>query len=187
MTFASSVVEDTVILGSVKGANAPFPPFDVSTFVPQLFWLLVCFLLLYICLAYVFVPRLFSIFEKRKNLIAKLLSETEIFQHLAQKALSSAEKTVFDAKSKYQVISKKALEQGSTWLDSKKKSLDQDISTTIKETQDKMNKEKKEIYSKIDSLTEELGHQIYQKITGLPADRKIIENALSNLPNTRKR
>ena len=50
------------------GGNV-FPPFDKTTFPSQLFWLAFTFVILYLLMARVALPRIAAIIEKRKGQI----------------------------------------------------------------------------------------------------------------------
>ena len=64
----------------VPGGHTVFPPFDTQQFPSQLFWLSVTFLLLYVIVAKVALPRIGSIFEERSKRIGDDLAEAQRFK-----------------------------------------------------------------------------------------------------------
>jgi F-type H+-transporting ATPase subunit b len=82
------------------GATGGFPPFDASTFVPQLFWLAITFTFLYVMLARVALPRIAQVIEDRRDRIADDLDAAEQHRQEANVALSAYDKVLADARGK---------------------------------------------------------------------------------------
>ena len=57
-----------------------FPPFDKSTFPSQLIWLSVTFVLLYVLMAKMALPRIASILQERRKRVDDDLSEAQRFK-----------------------------------------------------------------------------------------------------------
>jgi F-type H+-transporting ATPase subunit b len=64
----------------VSGGHTVFPPFDAQHFPSRLFWLSITFILLYVIVARVALPRIGSIFEERNKRISEDLAEAERFK-----------------------------------------------------------------------------------------------------------
>ena len=56
------------------------PQFNFATFVPQIFWLIVSFLLMLILMKCIIVPRLSGIAEARKHYIENYIKKAEKLQ-----------------------------------------------------------------------------------------------------------
>jgi F-type H+-transporting ATPase subunit b len=67
--------ETTTAHTEAPGGHGSFPPFDRETFPSQLFWLVVCFVLLYLITARLVQPRVAGIMDSRKNRISGDLAE----------------------------------------------------------------------------------------------------------------
>ena len=74
------------------GVGDAFPPFDVSTFTSQLVWLAIAFVLLYVLLSRVILPKLGGIIEQRKNRIVSDLDEAAKMKSDADEALVEMDK-----------------------------------------------------------------------------------------------
>jgi F-type H+-transporting ATPase subunit b len=61
----------------VPKGHGVFPPFDKSTFPSQLFWLSVTFVLLYLLMARVALPRIASILGERRKHVDDHLAEAQ--------------------------------------------------------------------------------------------------------------
>ena len=77
-----------------------FPPFDSSTFVGQLFWLVIFFGALYWLMSKVALPRVASILEERKDRVARDLADAAAAKTKAEGAMTAYEKSLADARGK---------------------------------------------------------------------------------------
>ena len=82
----------------VPEGHGVFPPFDTSTFPSQLLWLSVIFVLLYVLMARVALPRIASIVQQRRKHIDDDLSEAQRFKEQSEAAIAAHEKALADAR-----------------------------------------------------------------------------------------
>lgn len=93
------------------GGHNSFPPFQTQNFPSQLVWLVLCFLLLYVLMAKVALPRIGSIFAVRSKRIADDLEAAQRSKEQSDAAQSAYEKALADARSRAQAIANKTREQ----------------------------------------------------------------------------
>lgn len=74
------------------------PQLDPSSFSTQLFWLTVCFVMLYLVLARFVLPRIHNVLEARKNRLDDDLGAAARAKDQAEAAKVSYEKALMDAK-----------------------------------------------------------------------------------------
>ena len=82
----------------------PFPPFMKETFASQLLWLAVFFVLLYVLMAKVALPRVGSILQARRDRIAADLAEAQAHKEESEAAMAAYEKALADARNRAQAI-----------------------------------------------------------------------------------
>ncbi|MBO88701.1 MAG: F0F1 ATP synthase subunit B' [Rickettsiales bacterium] len=80
------------------------PQLDISTYPPQLFWLLITFLALYLVVWKVALPRIVDVRETRQRRIEDDLGKAETLRSEAQALLASLEKSHADAAAEAQGI-----------------------------------------------------------------------------------
>ena len=78
------------------------PQLEVSTYVSQIFWLIVCFSFLYYLLSRKALPRVAEILETRADRIRNDLDEAQRFRKEAEDAMSSYQAVMAEAQSKAQ-------------------------------------------------------------------------------------
>ena len=88
----------------VPEGHGVFPPFDKSTFPSQLVSLSVTFVLLYVLMARVALPRIASILEERRKHVADDLAEAQRFKEQSDAAIVGHEQALADARAHAQTI-----------------------------------------------------------------------------------
>src|SRR5215813_11299900 len=92
--------ESTTAHTEAPGGHGVFPPFDRETFPSQLFWLAICFVLLYLITARLVQPRVSGILDGRKKQVAGDLAEASRFKSESEHAMAAYEKALADARTR---------------------------------------------------------------------------------------
>src|SRR5215212_3604374 len=88
----------------VPSGHRTFPPFEKETFASQLVWLGLTFVLLYVLMAKVALPRIGSILEIRKKRITDDLMAAKRLKEQSDAANAAYGKEINDARSRAQVV-----------------------------------------------------------------------------------
>src|ERR1700688_2284186 len=88
-----------------------FPPFQAEHFPSQLAWVAVSFVLLYVLMTKVALPRIGAIFAERRKRIVDDLKAAQGFKEQSDAALAAYETEVTDARSCAQAIAAEPREQ----------------------------------------------------------------------------
>jgi len=78
------------------------PQLDIATFAPQLVWLAITFIALYLVMALVGLPRVGGILEKRRGKISSDLDKAQRMKAEAEAVIAAYEKALAEARSKAQ-------------------------------------------------------------------------------------
>ncbi len=84
--------------------HSAFPPFQSEHFPSQLAWLAVTFVLLYVLMAKIALPRIGSIFAERSRVIGDDLKAAEGLKQRSDAAHAAYEKSLADARTRAQAI-----------------------------------------------------------------------------------
>ena len=90
---------------------AGLPQLDSSTYVPQLIWLAISFLILYLLMARVALPRISQVLEERQHRIENNLERAEKLKAEADEAKEGYEKSLADARAEAQEVFRLAAER----------------------------------------------------------------------------
>ena len=74
------------------------PQFNAATFPSQLFWLVVTFVLLYIFIAFLILPRIRNNIRLRKNKISNDIERTELLKEQIEKTVKEYDTKINEAK-----------------------------------------------------------------------------------------
>jgi F-type H+-transporting ATPase subunit b len=91
--------------------HRPFPPFESQHFPSQLFWLALTFLLLYVLMSRIALPRIGAIFAERSKRIADDLAAAQKFKERSEAADAAYLKSLADARARAQGIANKTRER----------------------------------------------------------------------------
>src|SRR5262245_53914195 len=95
----------------VPKGHGVFPPFDSQTFPSQLLWLSVIFVLLYVLMAKVALPRIASIIEERRKHVEDDLAEAQRFKEQSDAVIAAHERALADARAHAQTIINDRIQQ----------------------------------------------------------------------------
>ena len=87
-----------VALGGAPAHAAGLPQLDFATFPPQLIWLAITFVVLYVMMARVALPRISQVLEERQNKIEGNLKKAETLKKEAEAAAGAYEKALDEAR-----------------------------------------------------------------------------------------
>ena len=118
------------------------PQLDFSTFLPQIFWLLISLSFLYIVLSRYALPRVSDVIEERKDIIAQDIDSAKEYSEESEKAIEELNLKLSEAKVNSQNLINKSLQGIKEDNEIKKSSLIKEINNEILEAESKI-KEKK--------------------------------------------
>jgi F-type H+-transporting ATPase subunit b len=102
---------ETVAHTQVPGEKHTFPPFDSQHFPSQVFWLALSFILLYVLMSRIALPRIGSIFAERSKRISDDLAAANRFKEQSEAANAAYQKSLADARARAQGIAAETREQ----------------------------------------------------------------------------
>jgi F-type H+-transporting ATPase subunit b len=104
-----------------------FPPFQTENFPSQLVWLTLSFVLLYVLMAKVALPRIGSIFEERSKRIADDIGAAQRFKEQSDAAHAAYEKALADARARAQAIANATREREAAAAEETNKRLEAEL------------------------------------------------------------
>ena len=151
------------------------PQFDLTTYSSQIFWLGICFAILYTCVSKIILPRITNIIKERSNsidgdnAIAKDLNEKiESLEDLI-KTLKKTASTNYQ--NKLDEASKEASFKRSKAIETLKEKIDQDTAKSRQE----IKKFVETTFAQSESLTKDLEKQIKEKLFGKDLAQKLTQ------------
>jgi len=176
---AENTVDNTIAeVGHESAPKSGMPQLDISTFSSQLFWLAIAFVLFYLIVSRLIVPRISGVLENRANNIAADLAAAEKAAGEAAEAKKLYEKLSADARFSAQAEFAQAQAKIKTQQDAKFAETDKIIHARLAEAEVKLQNTRKEMQEKLAPLAQELAQDLVQKISGVAADAASVSAAL---------
>ena len=142
------------------------PQFNSETFPSQLFWLIITFLLLYLCMNFLVLPRIRNNIRLRKNKIANDLERSELLKDQIEKIMLDYESKVLHAKNQATENTKNAFEKASHEFNLQLDTVKKRIIQKINKAENEVKEYKKNIENEVSSVSMNLSSSILEKVIG---------------------
>ena len=160
--------------------GAVFPPFDFTTFVPQLFWLAVTFTILYVVLARVALPRIAAVLEERRDKIADDLDKAEELRREAEASLAAYEKAIADARANAARIVGDARADIKAESDARLAEVEAEITGLVSAAEERISATKTAAISEMRGVAVEIASDITTRLLGSAPPQTVVEQAVDS-------
>ena len=149
-----------------KTGHAEFPPFQTKTFASQLFWLVIAFVLLYVLMSKIALPRVASIIEGRKKKIEDDLAEAGNLKTQSDETMAAYEKALADARVRAHAVVIEEREKQAFEAAARRKGLEDELNRKIIESEDTIAAAKQAAMSNVGTIAEEAARAIVERLIG---------------------
>jgi F-type H+-transporting ATPase subunit b len=156
-----------------------FPPFDSTTFAPQLIWLVLIFGALYLLMSRLALPRIENILETRRERIADDLDSAADMQQKAKDAGVAYETTLANARASAQTTAQQMRDNLAADAAAKRKTLEEELNTKLATAERSIAATKTQAMSSVGDIATTAAADIVAHLTGKPADAKAIAAAIA--------
>lgn len=142
------------------------PQLATETFAGQLFWLAVTFVLLYVLLAFVVIPRIQRVLETRRAQISGDLAAAVLAREAADKALTAYEAAVADARTRGRTLADEARAKVKAESEAARHAADDKLNADLAAADQRIAATKTEALSHVRAVAAETAAEIVQRLTG---------------------
>lgn len=142
------------------------PQLDISTYAPQLVWLVITFGFLYLLMARSLLPRVGEVIEERQDRIDDDLETAEKVKEESQKLEETYEHLLTDARKEASDYLKGEREKVEQKLAGRRKKMEAEIADRVAKAEERIAKAKKEALGDLDAMSADACVAIYAKLTG---------------------
>jgi F-type H+-transporting ATPase subunit b len=161
-------------------AKGHFPPFQQDTFASQLFWLVICFGLLYLLMSRVALPRMGSIFKARSASIEGDLAEASRLKSGAEAAMVAYEKSLAEARGRAQTIGNETRERLNAEADKNRKALEEALNGKLAQAESTIAATKAQAMSSVRSIAADAAGAIVTRLIGASPAAGAVSDAVDN-------
>jgi F-type H+-transporting ATPase subunit b len=142
------------------------PQLDVGTFAPQLIWLAIVFIVLYIVMARRVLPRIGNVLGERRDRIEGDLSDAEQFKRDAEKALADYEEKMAEARSKAQATVRATQDKVSAEIEARQSELGEKLAKRGAEAAREIERAKADALSHVREVASDAAGAIVERLIG---------------------
>lgn len=158
----------------VPSEHGAFPPFQRETFASQLVWLTVTFVLLYVLMSKVALPRIGSILAERSKHIADDLAAAQRFKEQSDAAHAAYEKALADARSRAQGIANATRERQAAEAEATNKRLEAQLHERLAAAEQSIAATRTSAMGNVGTIAAETASAIVERLIGkAPADHEV--------------
>lgn len=146
------------------------PQLDITTFTPQLVWLAITFIALYILLATLVMPRIGRVLAIRKDRIEGTLARAQVLKNEAEAARDGYDKALADARAKATSDVSAVLERTKAEINGKLEAQAQALMTKARAAEDNLGQAREKALSSVGDMAVEIAKAAAEKLLGASVD-----------------
>jgi F-type H+-transporting ATPase subunit b len=148
-------------------AKSGFPPFQRETFATQLFWLALCFLVLYLLVARIGLPRIGSIIEQRRGRVAGDLAEASRLKGEADEAFAAYDKALADTRAQAQAEASGTRDRLNAEAEQRRKVLEGELNAKLSAAEQQIAKTQNAAMANVRGIAIETAGAIVARLIGV--------------------
>jgi F-type H+-transporting ATPase subunit b len=151
---------------ATPAGHSTFPPFQSVNFPSQLVWLAVTFVLLYVLMSRIALPRIAGILADRDKRIADDIAAANRFKEQSEAAHAAYEKALADARSRAQSIANATREQQAAAAEATNKRLEAQLHERIDAAEQSIATSRTSAMSNVGSIASDTAAAIVERLIG---------------------
>ncbi len=154
------------------------PQLDSSSFASQLIWLAITFVIFYLVMARVALPRVSEVLEKRQNRIAYDLETATSHKAEAENVLAEYEASMANAHAESQSLLARAAQERTADAARRQEELGAKIAAQLGEAERRIDEARRAAMANIGDVAGDVAHSATSKLIGVEADDAAVRAAL---------
>jgi F-type H+-transporting ATPase subunit b len=154
------------------------PQFDPAVWSPQLVWLAISFVALYLLMSRVALPRVAEVLEEREFRINESLRKAEALKESAEDAVAAYEKMMADARAKAHEQLRHVRERAAAEAAERHTQLNERLALQISEAEARIAAARTEAVTNIREVAVSVTGAILQRLIGQSADKRSVAAAV---------
>jgi len=164
-TFVASVA------ALAKEGQGGMPQLDYHLFAPQLVWLAIAFVALYLVMSRLAVPAISDTLEKRQAKIQGDLDAAEKANEEARSLIAAYQKRLADTREEARKLMRERGEADNAAAAARLQALHDKLAAQIAEAERRIAAQRDEVMEGLEQMAGDIGQEVYAKLAGQPADQ----------------
>jgi F-type H+-transporting ATPase subunit b len=159
------------ISGTAMAAEGGMPQLNPHDFAPQIVWLVVTFVVLYLVMSKLAIPTISDTLEKRQGKIQGDLDAAQKASEDTRALVAAYEKRLADAREEARRLHREQAEADSAAATARLTELGTTINGRIDEAEKRIAGQRAQVVEGLEDMAHDIAADVYSKLSGQPADR----------------
>ena len=158
-----------------------FPPFNPTTFASQLVWLAIAFVVLYVLMSRLALPRIGKIIDNRDATIKGDIAQAEKLKAQSDEAVAAYEKALADARGRAQAIANETRDKQAVAAETARKATEDRLNAKLAESEKTIAATKASAMTNVRGIASDAARSIVERLIGKAPDDKTVDAAVSSV------
>jgi F-type H+-transporting ATPase subunit b len=158
--------------------SAGLPQLNPADFAPQLVWLALTFVVLYVILANVALPRIGEVLEERRDRVQQDLDAAERFKGQTDAALAAYEQALSEARQRASAMAREVRDSLAAETEKERARVEGDLNAKLAEAEKRIDATKVKALANVDQIAAETAGEVVRKLLGEDVSLPDIKNAM---------
>ena len=159
------------VSGTASAKEGGMPQLDYHSFAPQLVWLVIAFVALYLVMSKLAVPAISDTLDKRQAKIQGDLDAAEKANEDTRALVAAYEKRLADAREEARRLTRERGEADSAAAAAHFNELHDRLAKQIGEAEKRIAAQRDDVMAGLEHMARDIGQNVYAKLAGQPADQ----------------
>lgn len=165
-TFVASITS-----GAAEAAEGGMPQLNFHDFAPQLVWLLIAFVVLYLIMSRLAVPAIADTLEKRQAKIQGDLDAAEKASEDTRSAVDAYQKRLANAREEARSLTRARNEADATAANTRLTELGTKLTAQVDAAEKRIAGQRAQVMEGLEGMAHDVAADVYAKLAGSPADK----------------
>jgi F-type H+-transporting ATPase subunit b len=154
-----------------KEGSGGMPQLDYHSFAPQLVWLAIAFVALYLVMSRLAVPAISDTLDKRQAKIQGDLDAAEQANEEARSLIAAYQRRLADAREEARKLMRERGEADNAAAAARLQALHDKLAAQIADAERRIAAQRDEVMGGLEQMAKDIGQEVYAKLAGQPADQ----------------
>jgi len=165
-TFVASITS-----GAAEAAEGGMPQLNFHDFAPQLVWLLIAFVVLYLIMSKAAVPAIADTLEKRQAKIQGDLDAAEKASEDTRSAVDAYQRRLADAREEARRLTRERSESDASAANARLTELGTKLAAQVDAAEQRIAGQRKQVMEGLEDMAHDVAADVYAKLAGNAADK----------------
>lgn len=166
---------------AVEGKKAGLPQLNVNDFAPQLIWLALSFLMLYLLMSKVALPKVGSVIEERAQRIQRDLDEAGRLKSETERAIADYEASLASARTRAGGIAKDIRDKLGAETDVERHRVDAQVAAQVADAEKRITDTKTKAMAEVGQIAAETAEAIIGQLQGKAVSKDAVAEAVKSV------